>query len=78
MHPHIIRLYEVIDTAADIYVVMEYVKSGELFDYIVEKGRLQEEEARRFFQQVMLYGPDPFIGEILFYFFALFTCATIA
>ena len=78
MHPHIIRLYEVIDTAADIYVVMEYVKSGELFDYIVEKGRLQEEEARHFFQQVMFYGPDPFIGEFVFYFFALFTCATIA
>ncbi|RLM92249.1 hypothetical protein C2845_PM08G24230 [Panicum miliaceum] len=62
MHPHIIRLYEVIDTPADIYVVMEYVKSGELFDYIVEKGRLQEEEARRFFQQVIsgkLYaGPE--------------------
>ncbi|RLN30541.1 SNF1-related protein kinase catalytic subunit alpha KIN10-like [Panicum miliaceum] len=53
MHPHIIRLYEVIDTPADIYVVMEYVKSGELFDYIVEKGRLHEEEARRFFQQVI-------------------------
>lgn len=51
MHPHIIRLYEVIDTPTDIYVVMEYVKSGELFDYIVEKGRLQEDEARRFFQQ---------------------------
>jgi len=53
MHPHIIRLYEVIDTPADIYFVMEYVKSGELFDYIVEKGRLQEEEARRFFQQII-------------------------
>ncbi|KAG2591368.1 serine/threonine protein kinase OSK1-like isoform X1 [Panicum virgatum] len=53
MHPHIIRLYEVIDTPADIYVVMEYVKSGELFDYIVEKGRLQEDEARRFFQQII-------------------------
>lgn len=52
MHPHIIRLYEVIETPTDIYVVMEYVKSGELFDYIVEKSRLQEDEARNFFQQV--------------------------
>jgi len=54
MHPHIIRLYEVIETQTDIYVVMEYVKSGELFDYIVEKGRLQEDEARRFFQQASI------------------------
>ncbi|KAG9444974.1 hypothetical protein H6P81_016314 [Aristolochia fimbriata] len=53
MHPHIIRLYEVIETPTDIYVVMEYVKSGELFDYIVEKGRLQEDEARCFFQQII-------------------------
>ncbi|KAM7480056.1 hypothetical protein LguiA_028269 [Lonicera macranthoides] len=53
VHPHIIRLYEVIETPADIYVVMEYVKAGELFDYIVEKGRLQEDEARSFFQQII-------------------------
>ncbi|XP_009625279.1 SNF1-related protein kinase catalytic subunit alpha KIN10-like isoform X1 [Nicotiana tabacum] len=53
MHPHIIRLYEVVETPSDIYVVMEYVKSGELFDYIVEKGRLQEDEARKFFQQII-------------------------
>ncbi|XP_072980949.1 serine/threonine protein kinase OSK1-like [Typha angustifolia] len=53
MHPHIIRLYEVIDTNTDIFVVMEYVKSGELFDYIVERGRLQEDETRRFFQQII-------------------------
>ena len=52
-HPHIIRLYEVIDTPSDIYVVMEYVSGGELFDYIVAKGRLSEEEARRFFQQIV-------------------------
>jgi 5'-AMP-activated protein kinase catalytic alpha subunit len=53
MHPHIIRLYEVIETPTDIYVVMEYVRSGELFDYIVEKGRLVEDEARHFFQQII-------------------------
>lgn len=53
MHPHIIRLYEVVETSHDIYVVTEYIKSGELFDYIVEKGRLVEDEARRFFQQII-------------------------
>ncbi|VFR01202.1 unnamed protein product [Cuscuta campestris] len=53
VHPHVIRLYEVIETPTDIFVVMEYVKSGELFDYIVEKGRLQEDEARSFFQQII-------------------------
>jgi len=40
-HPHIIRLYEVIDTPSDIFVVMEYVSGGELFDYIVAKGRVR-------------------------------------
>ena len=53
MHPHIIRLYEVVETPTDIFVVMEYVKAGELFDYIVEKGRLGENEARHFFQQIV-------------------------
>eukprot|EP00741_Cyanophora_paradoxa_P023685 tig00021612_g22879.t1 len=53
MHPHIIRLYEVIDTPTHIFVVMEYVSGGELFDYIVQKGRLSEDEARRFFQQII-------------------------
>jgi 5'-AMP-activated protein kinase catalytic alpha subunit len=42
-----------VETTNDIYVVMEYVKAGELFDYIVEKGRLLEDEARHFFQQII-------------------------
>eukprot|EP01069_Polyplicarium_translucidae_P012388 Polyplicarium_translucidae@DN514_c0_g1_i1.p1 len=52
-HPHVIRLYELIDTPSDIFVVMEYVQGGELFDHIVQKSRLAEHEARRFFQQIV-------------------------
>jgi 5'-AMP-activated protein kinase catalytic alpha subunit len=53
MHPHIVRLYEVVHSPSDIFVVTEYVKAGELFDYIVEKGRLDESEARLYFQQIV-------------------------
>lgn len=53
-HPHIIRLYEIIETLTDVYVVMEYAERGELFDYIVENRRIREDEARKFFQQVAI------------------------
>ncbi|MED6171212.1 SNF1- protein kinase catalytic subunit alpha kin10 [Stylosanthes scabra] len=54
MHPHIVRLYEVVETSTDIYVVMEYAESGDLFDYIIiQKDRLPEDEARKFFQQII-------------------------
>ena len=39
-HPHIVRLYEVIDTPSDLFLVTEYVPGGELFDYIVRRGRV--------------------------------------
>ncbi|ORE06714.1 Pkinase-domain-containing protein [Rhizopus microsporus var. microsporus] len=51
-HPHIIKLYEVITTPTDIIMVIEYA-SKELFNYIVEKGRMSEDDARRFFQQII-------------------------
>lgn len=51
-HQHIIKLYEVISTPSDIIMVIEYA-GGELFQYIVDNGRLPESEARRFFQQII-------------------------
>jgi serine/threonine protein kinase len=45
--------YEVIDTPTDIFTVMEYVESGELFEYIVSRGKLEENEARSLFQQII-------------------------
>lgn len=51
-HPNIVQLFEVMATKAKIYFVMEYVKGGELFNK-VSKGRLKEEVARKYFQQMI-------------------------
>ena len=40
-HPHISRLYQVVETEERYYIVMEYAPGGELFDYIVAKDRLR-------------------------------------
>ncbi|XP_027564874.1 maternal embryonic leucine zipper kinase isoform X5 [Neopelma chrysocephalum] len=52
-HQHICRLYHVIETPKKIFMVLEYCPGGELFDYIISKDRLSEEEARVFFRQVV-------------------------
>uniref|UniRef100_A0A9J8DMZ9 non-specific serine/threonine protein kinase n=1 Tax=Cyprinus carpio carpio TaxID=630221 RepID=A0A9J8DMZ9_CYPCA len=52
VHPHIIRLYEVFESRERIVMVMEYASGGELYDYIQDKQRLSEEEARHFFRQI--------------------------
>eukprot|EP01102_Stenamoeba_stenopodia_P007388 TRINITY_DN206_c0_g8_i1.p1 TRINITY_DN206_c0_g8~~TRINITY_DN206_c0_g8_i1.p1 ORF type:complete len:898 (-),score=181.60 TRINITY_DN206_c0_g8_i1:97-2790(-) len=53
-HPHIIRLYEVMETEKLLFLIMEYASGGEVLDFIVAHGRLQEPLARRFFQQIVL------------------------
>ncbi|XP_047327219.1 CBL-interacting serine/threonine-protein kinase 23-like [Impatiens glandulifera] len=52
-HPNVIRLYEVMASKAKIYIVMEFVNGGELFDKIGSKGKLKEDEARKYFQQLI-------------------------
>uniref|UniRef100_F1KTV3 Serine/threonine-protein kinase kin-29 n=1 Tax=Ascaris suum TaxID=6253 RepID=F1KTV3_ASCSU len=50
-HPHIIKLYEVIRTDQYIFIVTEYAGHGEVFEMLMEKGRVSEAEARRLFHQ---------------------------
>ncbi|XP_028778257.1 CBL-interacting protein kinase 2-like [Neltuma alba] len=51
-HPHVVELYEVMATKTKIYFVMEYAKGGELF-HKVAKGKLKEDVARKYFQQLV-------------------------
>nr|XP_019705616.1 CBL-interacting protein kinase 9 isoform X3 [Elaeis guineensis] len=52
-HPNVVQLYEVMASKTKIYIVLEFVNGGELFDKIVKHGRLKEDEARRYFQQLI-------------------------
>mmetsp|Transcript_5858 Transcript_5858/g.14047 ORF Transcript_5858/g.14047 Transcript_5858/m.14047 type:complete len:488 (-) Transcript_5858:145-1608(-) len=51
-HPNIITLYDVYITDEKIYIVMELMSGGELFDYVVAKGTLNEEEASQIVNKV--------------------------
>lgn len=53
-HQNVVQLYEIIETSRQLYLIMEYASGGELFDYIVASGRVQEQEACRFFRQILL------------------------
>jgi carbon catabolite-derepressing protein kinase len=48
----IVSLNMVDSTPTDIILVLEYA-GGELFNRIVEKGRMEESEARVLFQQIL-------------------------
>lgn len=41
------------ETDSKIFMVLEYCPGGELFDYIVDRERLNEEESRSFFRQIV-------------------------
>lgn len=51
-HPNVIHLYEIMATKTKIYFVMEYAKGGELFNKVA-KGKLKEDVARKYFQQLI-------------------------
>mgnify|MGYP001057117960 CR=1 FL=1 len=52
-HPNILTLHDVYESNSDLYLVLDHVEGGELFDYLVKRGRLPEREALIFFQQVI-------------------------
>ncbi|KAA8517676.1 hypothetical protein F0562_015150 [Nyssa sinensis] len=51
-HPNVVQLYEVMASKTKIYFVLEYIKGGELFNKVA-KGKLKEDVARKYFQQLI-------------------------
>ncbi|KIP10032.1 hypothetical protein PHLGIDRAFT_59535, partial [Phlebiopsis gigantea 11061_1 CR5-6] len=53
-HPNIMRLYDVWETSTELYLILEYIEGGELFDYLCNRGKLSTSEALGYFQQIMV------------------------
>jgi serine/threonine protein kinase len=53
VHQHIIKLYEVIDSPTNWYLVMECAANGDLAGHLEKKGRLREAEAAKYLVQTV-------------------------
>jgi BR serine/threonine kinase len=56
-HPHVLKLIECLESRHKICLVLEHAGRGELFDYLVSRGRLPRAEAFSFFRE-LVYGLD--------------------
>ncbi|QDS70563.1 hypothetical protein FKW77_010475 [Venturia effusa] len=52
-HRNIVRLYDVWENRNEIYLIMELVEGGELFDYVARRQRLGEDIAVFLFRQIV-------------------------
>uniref|UniRef100_A0A8C4XMM5 Protein kinase domain-containing protein n=1 Tax=Falco tinnunculus TaxID=100819 RepID=A0A8C4XMM5_FALTI len=52
-HPNIMRLHDLFASRAEVVLILELIRGGELFDFIAEKEMLSEEEAIEFLGQIL-------------------------
>lgn len=52
-HPNITSLYDIWENRGELYLVLEHIEGGELFDYVLRNGALPEGEATRLFRQLI-------------------------
>ncbi|XP_029416363.1 sperm motility kinase X-like [Nannospalax galili] len=52
-HPYVIKMFQVIDTKDNIYMVLEHVAGGDLMRRVGKAGYLKEEVSRRVFKQLV-------------------------
>ena len=54
-HPNIVRIYDVYEGKKELFLILEYVQGGELFDYLVNHGRMEPMKGLIYFKQI-IYG----------------------
>ncbi len=52
-HPNIVRFFHSIVTDDAVYLILEKVSGGDLFDYVSQQERLSEKESRHFMRQIV-------------------------
>ena len=51
-HPNIVRFYETYQDKKYLHIVMEYCSGGELLNRIIDKGNMNEDEARNIMKKI--------------------------
>ena len=52
-HENVIKIYNILEDSKRFYIIMEYCENGELFNRIVEKKQLSEDESALFYYQLI-------------------------
>ena len=52
-HPNVVKMYEVLASKSKIFIVLELVTGGELFDMIVAAKSFDETRSRFYFRQLV-------------------------
>lgn len=52
-HPNVVQLKEVLASRTKIFIVIEFIAGGELFDKIVEAGKFDAKKSRKYFRQLI-------------------------
>ena len=54
VHPHITRIFELLEDERCYYIVMELITGGNLFDMVKQMKRFNEEKAAKIIKQLVL------------------------